>query len=93
MKTVLLLVAIVSLNACTKCFNCTRTWTTETYQDSAGVQLNYVLSTAKDVEYFNVCGNDEVNNAEYPITELVSQVIDGKTYYKRRISTCNCSTD
>ena len=93
MKKLFIILSIASLYGCTKCVNCTRTWTSETYSVTNGITSDYYLSTAREVEYFNVCGSAEIKNAEMPTTTLTSQVTGETTYYNRRKSTCNCTTE
>ena len=93
MKKLLIILSIASLYACTKCVNCKRTWTTETYNVTNGVTSDYYLSPVKEEEYFNVCGSDEVKNAEQPTTILTTMVDGEVIHYIRKKSTCNCTTE
>ena len=93
MKKLLIILSIISFYSCTKCANCARTWITETYNITNGVENDRVTQPLTEVEYFDVCGSSEIKNAEKAAAIITSQVIGGTTYYTSKKSTCNCTTN
>lgn len=85
----ILFIIILTLYSCTKCANCTRTWTYITYQ--IGNSGNYYTAgtTTGSTEKFDVCGSTEINNAEKTITTHTQL---NSTSYVDGSGKCNCTT-
>lgn len=95
LATILLATLIVSvLSSCTKCAECTRTYTLETYtQHPDGSRSGESFSNDYSVEQFDICGSSDIKNAERPVVQRFEQPIgNGDIVVSIITGNCNCTT-
>ena len=64
MKTLLLIALTISMYSCTKCEQCTRTWTSQTYDVYPDGTITDVSTEQSQTELFTACTNADIKAAE-----------------------------
>ena len=87
-------VFVLSLISCTKCGECTRHYSSESYTETPdGQHLNVSINNDYMVETFDVCGSQDIKNAEKQTVQTFRQPTDnGNVFVSIVTGTCNCTT-
>ena len=86
-------IILLSFCACKKCATCTRKWNTTTkYVNSQGNTVGNVVTSAGPEETFEVCGSNDIKNAENQIISR-SETPGNNTLVVESVGNCTCITN
>lgn len=87
-----LVVLMATFASCSKCAKCTRAWKYTVYTIGANGEHNVQGTSDHITDEFDVCGSEEIQNAEQDIVTHDFYVADSVTYYKDGTGKCICIT-
>ena len=90
MKNILLIALILSMCACTKCEQCTRTWDVESYDLYPDGTITNRTADQDQTEIFTACSNADIKAEEEQ--QIIEYTVDFVSYERvvRYVGECDC---
>lgn len=90
MKTLLLIALTLSLYACTKCEECTRTWVATSYDLYPDGSIQNQTSDQDRTEVFTACSQADIKAAEEAQTDDYTIDVGGYERVIHYVAECDC---
>lgn len=90
MKNILLIALILSMYSCTKCEQCTRTWTSYSYDKYPDGTITNELVEEDQLEVFTACSNSDIKASEETMKTEYTLDMGGYVRYYKYVGECDC---